>query len=157
MTSWKSAPQPSAIVIRRDSRPAPLACDAARARSFAVIDEPNVKMSVARKRSHGMSFTNVVSLVFRRRAAPRTPPTKLAAPSAITCAGDCFISSRYAKTLATPAGHSATEFVAFAATGGTPVKRSAGKLTKLPPPATELIAPATAAAKKRRVEEAIVT
>src|ERR1700733_12525456 len=52
--------------------------------------------------------------------------------------------------LATPAGQRATEFVALAMTGVTPEKSRAGKEMKLPPPATELSAPATAAATKRR-------
>ena len=42
-------------------------------------------------------------------------------------------------------------FVAFAGTGGTPVNRRAGKATKLPPPATALIAPPRAPAKNRKM------
>src|ERR1700730_1712419 len=48
---------------------------------------------------------------------------------------------RYAPPLAVIPIHSAREFLAFAATGATPVNSNAGKLTKLPPPATALIAP----------------
>jgi hypothetical protein len=47
-------------------------------------------------------------------------------------------------------------FVAFADTGGTPVNSSAGNATKLPPPATALIAPPSAPAKNRKMACAIV-
>src|SRR5271169_1336725 len=53
--------------------------------------------------------------------------------------------------LATCPGHNATVFVAFALTGGMPMKSKAGNETKLPPPATEFMAPANSAAKKRIV------
>src|SRR5271166_3563544 len=53
--------------------------------------------------------------------------------------------------LATCPGHNATVLVAFALTGGMPIKSNAGNETKLPPPATELMAPARSAAKKRIV------
>jgi len=51
--------------------------------------------------------------------------------------------------LASEPGNNATEHIAFELIGGTPVKISAGKAIKLPPPAIELIPPAIAAAKKR--------
>ena len=57
---------------------------------------------------------------------------------------------RYATALATVPGQTAAVFVAFAAMGTIPVKISAGKVMKLPPPATELMAPARTAAKKRK-------
>jgi hypothetical protein len=47
--------------------------------------------------------------------------------------------------------------VALAGTGATPAKRSAGKETKLPPPATELMPPPATAAKKRRTPVASVS
>jgi hypothetical protein len=47
--------------------------------------------------------------------------------------------------------HRATVFVAFAGTGGTPVRQSAGKSTKLPPPATALRTPPRTPAKKRKI------
>ena len=53
--------------------------------------------------------------------------------------------------LATEPGHTATVLVALAGMGGTPVKMSAGKEKKLPPPATEFMAPARIAATKRRI------
>src|SRR5579862_825696 len=59
--------------------------------------------------------------------------------------------------LASDPGHRAIVLVAFAGTGGTPAKRSAGKATKLPPPATELMAPPIAAAPKSRIDVAACT
>ena len=53
--------------------------------------------------------------------------------------------------LATVPGQTAAVFVAFAAIGGMPVKIRAGKVMKLPPPATELIVPASTAAKNRKI------
>src|SRR5579864_9007194 len=47
-------------------------------------------------------------------------------------------------------GQTATVFVALAVTGGIPVKRSGGKVMKLPPPAIELATPATRAADVKR-------
>jgi len=45
-------------------------------------------------------------------------------------------------------GQSAIVFVAFAWIGGTPTSSSAGKLRKLPPPATAFIIPLTTAIPK---------
>src|SRR5437870_159738 len=53
--------------------------------------------------------------------------------------------------------HRAKLAVALAATGMTPVNRSAGKAMKLPPPTTELSAPPTAADPKSNTAEAGVT
>ena len=50
--------------------------------------------------------------------------------------------------LLTDAGQMATVLVALAATDGSPSQISVGKETKVPPPATELIAPARKAAPK---------
>src|SRR5438034_11671889 len=59
--------------------------------------------------------------------------------------------SRYAPPLATIPLHKASELVALAGMGGTPVNNSAGKATKLPPPATALIPPPRAPAKNRKM------
>lgn len=48
-------------------------------------------------------------------------------------------------------GHNATVLVALASTAGTCVSSSAGKDTKLPPPATEFSIPAITAAQKRKM------
>src|SRR5215469_6388042 len=53
--------------------------------------------------------------------------------------------------LATCPGQRATVLLAFAFTGGMPRNSNVGKETKLPPPATALIAPARSAAKNRIV------
>lgn len=52
--------------------------------------------------------------------------------------------------LAIVPGHIAAVFVAFAEIGAIRTKSKAGKEMKLPPPATELIVPATSAARKRK-------
>lgn len=58
---------------------------------------------------------------------------------------------RYARPLAVTPTQSARVFVAFAGMGATPVNRRAGNATKLPPPATALIAPPNAPAKNRKI------
>jgi hypothetical protein len=52
--------------------------------------------------------------------------------------------------LATEPGHTAIVLVALAGMAGTPTKSNAGKEIKLPPPATELIAPDISAAKNKK-------
>src|SRR5207248_1832191 len=47
--------------------------------------------------------------------------------------------------------HKASVLVALAGIAGTPVNKSAGKATKLPPPATALMPPPRAPAKKRKM------
>src|SRR5437667_4796533 len=56
-----------------------------------------------------------------------------------------------APPLAVVPTHSARVLVALAGIGGTPVNKSAGKATKLPPPATALIPPPRAPAKNRKM------
>lgn len=58
---------------------------------------------------------------------------------------------RYVETVAARPGHNATVLVALASTPGMPVNISAGKETKLPPPAMEFSIPAITAAKKRKM------
>src|SRR5277367_4662396 len=62
-----------------------------------------------------------------------------------------FSFMRYAPPLAVVPTQRASVLVALAGTGGTPVKSNAGKATKLPPPATALIAPPIAPAKNRNM------
>src|SRR5262249_59465646 len=63
--------------------------------------------------------------------------------------GAACISRRKAQPLASEPGTSATVLVALAITDGTAVK-SDGKVRRVPPPATELMAPAATAAKHKR-------
>ena len=63
----------------------------------------------------------------------------------------CAASSRrYALILATEPGQMATVLVALAILGAMPTKTSAGKVKKLPPPATELRVPPTNAVTKSK-------
>src|SRR5262249_61190838 len=57
---------------------------------------------------------------------------------------------RYAPPLAAAPVHNAIVFVALAGIGGTPVNNNAGNAMKLPPPATELSAPPSNPATKRK-------
>ena len=104
--------------------------------------------------SSGRIFVNVWSDVASRSNAPAVPPSALASARTISVVRSRGRSLRYAIVLATPAGHSATAVVAFAATGGTPTRSIDGNTRKLPPPATELIAPPTVPAAKRSAEVA---
>ena len=83
--------------------------------------------------------------------APAQPPMMLMVISGTMMRGDFGRRFQYEKTLATEPGQTATVLVALAGMGGTPVKMSAGKEKKLPPPATEFMAPASTAAVKRRI------
>ena len=78
------------------------------------------------------------------------PPRMLGAVNHTSHARVPASSPRYAIKLANAPGHSATALVAFADNGGTPSHTTAGNVTSVPPPATELIAPPMAAARKTR-------
>ena len=106
---------------------------------------PNVKTADAASISSGRMRVNVRSDVESRSNAPAAPPSALASAKTINVFRSRGRSLRYAMVLDTPAGHSATAVVAFAATGGTPTSSIDGNTRKLPPPATELIAPPTRA------------
>jgi hypothetical protein len=75
----------------------------------------------------------------------------LVATRGIMTRREMFSFWEYAPPLAVVPTHKASVLVAFAGMGGTPVNRSAGKATKLPPPATALIAPPRAPAKNRKM------
>ena len=111
-----------------------------------------VKMMVADRISHGTSRKKVVCGVLSRIQAPTIPPiTPVTSSGAIVRHESLPNCCRYAPMLATCPGHSATVLVAFALTGGMPMNSSVGNVTKLPPPATALMAPASSAAKNRMV------
>src|SRR5271163_4954959 len=112
---------------------------------------PNANRSVAPSSSHGSTFKKVCAGVLISRIAPAKPPTMLVRISGIITRRGMFNFMRYAPPLAVVPTQSASVLVALAGTGGTPVKSSAGNATKLPPPATALMAPPMAPAKKRKM------
>src|SRR5271154_3554212 len=112
---------------------------------------PNANNKVAPSSSQGKTFRKVCAGVLIRRIAPANPPITLVTISGIMTRRGMFSFMRYAPPLAVVPTQSASVFVALAGTGGTPVNNSAGNATKLPPPATALIAPPIAPAKKRKM------
>src|SRR5271157_1214057 len=112
---------------------------------------PNANSSVAPSSSQGKTFKKVCAGVLIRRIAPAKPPITLVTSSGIITRRGMFNFMRYAPPLAVVPTQSASVLVALAGTGGTPVNSSAGNATKLPPPATALIAPPRAPAKKRNM------
>ncbi len=112
---------------------------------------PNANKSVALSISHGITFKKVCAGVLIRRTAPASPPTTLVTIRGIITRREILSRFRYAPPLAVTPTQSASVFVAFADTGGTPVNMSAGNATKLPPPATALMAPPSAPAKRRNM------
>src|SRR5260370_34232260 len=112
---------------------------------------PNANNSVAPSSNHGSTRRNVCAGVLISSTAPANPPTMLVTISGIITRREIFKCLRYAPPLAVTPTHSANVFVAFAATGGTPVNSSAGNAMKLPPPATALSAPPNAPAANRQM------
>src|SRR5260370_1548930 len=112
---------------------------------------PNANSSVAPNNNHGSTRRNVCAGVLISSTAPANPPTILVTISGIITRREIFKCLRYAPPLAVTPTHSASVFVAFAATGGTPLNLPAGNATKLPPPATALSAPPTAPAANRKM------
>src|ERR1700738_442228 len=117
---------------------------------------PKAKSSVAASSSQGSTRRKVVGGVLMRSNAPSKPPTMLAAISGIITRFEILRCLRYAPPLAVTPTQSASVLVALAATGPTPVNRSAGKATKLPPPATALSAPPKTPAANRKMACEIV-
>src|SRR5208282_1509425 len=112
---------------------------------------PKAKSSVAPSNSHGNTFQKVCAGVLISKIAPANPPITLVRISGIITRRGIFSRMRYAPPLAVVPTQSANVLVALAGTGGTPVNKSAGNATKLPPPATALMAPPNAPAKKRNM------
>src|SRR5437016_5400655 len=83
--------------------------------------------------------------------APTAPPTTLIAPNLIRMVELFSSSLRYPKSPPNSPGQSATVLVAFAILGSRPSQISTGKVIRVPPPAIELIAPATKAQARRIV------
>src|SRR5580693_6710642 len=112
---------------------------------------PKANSSVAPSSSHGKTFKNVCAGVLISKIAPANPPITLVRTSGIITLRGMFNRMRYAPPLAVVPTQSARVLVALAGTAGTPVNKSAGNATKLPPPATALIAPPSAPAKNRNI------
>src|SRR5580698_2513525 len=112
---------------------------------------PNAKSSVAPSSSHGSTFKKVCAGVFISKIAPANPPITLVTIKGIITRRGISNFMRYAPPLAVVPAQSARVLVALAGTGGTPVNSSAGNATKLPPPATALMAPPSAPAKNRNM------
>src|SRR5881394_1901317 len=107
---------------------------------------PKVNVAAAVSINHGRSRRKLESDVRTRSSAPTRPPARLVRPSAIIHWRDVLMSPRYANVLDNDAGQSASVEVAFAVTGDTPARMSAGSVRNDPPPATALRAPPIAAA-----------
>src|ERR1039458_8894654 len=80
--------------------------------------------------------------------APAIPPTRLGTMSARKRGSAAPSSRRYPQALPTVPGQMATVEVALAVTESRPSQISVGNDTSVPPPATELMEPATKAAPK---------
>src|SRR5215217_4994713 len=101
---------------------------------------------VANRISHGISRSKTSLGVRYSSTAPRKPPARLGRTSHHTRESVPFSSRRYPHMLPRDPGHIASVLVALALIDVTPSQTSVGKDTSVPPPATELIAPATDAA-----------
>src|SRR5258708_243048 len=112
---------------------------------------PKAKSSVAASSSQGSTRKKVFGGVLMRSNAPSKPPTMLVAINGIITRFEILRCLRYAPPLAVTPTPNASVFVALAATGPTPVNRSAGEATKLPPPATALSAPPKTPAANRKM------
>src|SRR3984893_5440393 len=112
---------------------------------------PKAKSSVAASSSQGSTRRKVVGGVLMRSNAPSKPPTMLVAISGIITRLEILRCLRYAPPLAVTPTQSASVLVALAATGPTPVNKSAGNAMKLPPPATALSAPPKTPAPNRKI------
>src|SRR6266404_6242944 len=112
---------------------------------------PKAKSKVAASSKQGSTRRKVFGGVLMRSNAPSKPPTMLVAISGIITRFEILRCLRYAPPLAVTPTQSASVFVALAATGPTPVNSSAGKATKLPPPATALSAPPKTPAANRKM------
>src|SRR6266852_6350656 len=112
---------------------------------------PKANNSVAPSNSHGSTRKNVCGGVLMSRTAPASPPAILVAMSGTITRREMLRCLRYAPPLAVTPNHSASVFVAFAATGATPVNSNTGNAMKLPPPATALSAPPKTPAANRKI------
>src|ERR1700733_641314 len=103
---------------------------------------------VANRIRNGTTASKIEGGVKRNSSAPAMPPTRLGAVSASILRSAVRSSFRYPHMPPSDPGQIATVLVAFAATEVSPNQISVGNVTNVPPPATELIAPAANAEAK---------
>ena len=106
--------------------------------------------TVASSSSQGINCANAAFEVASSSRPPPMPPTKAITESIGRLREKRLSSRRNAQAPARLPGHSDTELLALATTGGTPIASRAGKEKKVPPPATEFTAPAAKAAAPMR-------
>src|SRR5947208_14807429 len=104
--------------------------------------------SVANRIRNGTSWSKTEGGVQRSSSAPAIPPIRLGATSARIRGSVELSSRRYPAIAPSEPGQIATVLVALAVTESNPIQISVGKVSSVPPPATELIAPATNAEPK---------
>ena len=114
----------------------------------AVIGPWAAKSTVANRISHGTSAANTRSGVRSSSSAPIKPPASEGGTKSSIQRRIGARSFRKAAMAASAPGQSARVLVALAMIGARPSQSSAGNETSVPPPASELIAPATAPAAK---------
>src|SRR5436853_6911371 len=104
--------------------------------------------SVANRIRNGTSWSKTEGGVQRSSSAPAIPPIRLG-PTSAKIRGSVELSSRrYPAIVPSEPGQIAPVLVALAVTESSPIQISVGKVSSVPPPATELIAPATNAEPK---------
>ena len=109
--------------------------------------DPSARKSIVAKRiRNGTNRSKSAAGVERRRIAPMPPPTRLETESHFSSGPVLPNSDRNPQMLPSEPGQMATVLVAFALMDGNPSQTSAGNEISVPPPATELIAPARKAA-----------
>src|ERR1017187_235586 len=104
--------------------------------------------SVANRIRYGTSLSKIAGGVQRNSSAPAIPPTRLGTIRMRNRGSAARHSRRAPQAPPRVPRPTATVLVAFAVTEPRPSQISAGKETSVPPPATELMAPARKAAPK---------
>src|SRR5258708_3043833 len=110
---------------------------------------PNANIKVATRSNHGTSILNIFSLVTVSNQAPTIAPRLAASVHMMTRRGERESSRLYTKAARAWPGATQTALVALDRIAGTPSAMSAGKLKKVPPPASAFTPPANIAATKR--------
>ncbi len=115
-----------------------LRCWPAHSRTLA----PQMKIEVAASNRKGTNNAKAVFEDTSNRHDPITPPNSVQSVSRMTSARSiCAISCRKPSAADRYPGRAATVLVALAATTGTPLATKAGKVMKVPPPATAFSIP----------------